>query len=102
MWRVVQQTAHRQWSWIVMDAQARQVMAFQVGDRSRDRATALWAQMPPVYREHATFHTAPYDAYTGGIPAERHQAITITDELAFAFGSSQTVHERTVSGCRVC
>jgi hypothetical protein len=29
-----------------------------------------------VYRDQATFHTDQYDAYQGGIPAERPQAIT--------------------------
>jgi insertion element IS1 protein InsB len=51
-------------------------MAFHVGDRSRDSAKSLWAKIPLVYREQATFHTDQYDAYTGVIPAERHQAIT--------------------------
>jgi insertion element IS1 protein InsB len=59
-----------------MDAQTRQVIAFHVGDRSRDSAKALWAKIPLVYREQAMFHTDQYDAYTGVIPAERHKAIT--------------------------
>jgi insertion element IS1 protein InsB len=29
-----------------------------------------------LYREQATFHTDQYDAYTGVIPAERHNGIT--------------------------
>src|SRR5713101_5639430 len=59
-----------------MDAITRQIIAFHVGDRSRDSAKALWANVPLVYREQATFHTDQYDAYTGVIPAERHRAIT--------------------------
>jgi insertion element IS1 protein InsB len=51
-------------------------MAFDVGDRSRNSAKALWAKIPSVYREQATFHTDHYDAYTGVIPVERHKAIT--------------------------
>jgi len=76
MWSFVKQKANRQWIWIAMDAQTRQVIAFHVGDRSRDSANALWAKIPLVYREQATFHTDQYDAYTGVIPAERHKAIT--------------------------
>jgi insertion element IS1 protein InsB len=59
-----------------MDAKTRQIIAFHVGDRSRDSAKALWANILVVYREQATFHTDQYDAYQGVIPAERHQAIT--------------------------
>jgi hypothetical protein len=45
-------------------------------DRSRDSAKALWANIPVIYRERATFHTDQYDAYQGVTPAERHKAIT--------------------------
>jgi insertion element IS1 protein InsB len=75
-WSFVQKKANKQWSWIAMEARTRQVIAFHVGDRSRDSAKQLWAKIPWVYREQATFHTDQYDAYTGVIPAERHQAIT--------------------------
>jgi insertion element IS1 protein InsB len=76
MWSFVQKKANKQWIWIAMDAKTRQIIAFHVGDRSRDSAKQLWAKIPLVYREQATFHTDQYDAYTGVIPAERHRAIT--------------------------
>src|SRR6266851_4448827 len=59
-----------------MDVKTRQIIAFHVGDRSRESAKELWAKIPLVYREQTTFHTDQYDAYTGVIPAERHKAIT--------------------------
>jgi insertion element IS1 protein InsB len=46
-----------------LDPTTRQVIAFHVGDRSRDSAKQLWANIPEVYREQATFHTDQYDAY---------------------------------------
>jgi insertion element IS1 protein InsB len=76
MWSFVKTKANKQWIWIAMDAKTRQIIAFHVGDRSRDSAKALWASIPVVYREQATFHTDQYDAYQGVIPAERHKAIT--------------------------
>ena len=76
MWSFVKKKANKQWLWIAMDATTRQILAFHVGDRSRDSARALWANIPVVYREQATFHTDQYDAYQGVIPAERHKAIT--------------------------
>ena len=76
MWSFVQKKANRQWIWIAMDATTRQIIAFHVGDRSRDSAKELWAKIPVVYREQATFHTDQYEAYTGVIPVERHRAIT--------------------------
>jgi insertion element IS1 protein InsB len=76
MWSFVQKKANKQWLWIAMDANTRQVMAFHVGDRSRDSARQLWAKIPLGYREQAKFHPDQYDAYSGVIPAEQHKAIT--------------------------
>ena len=72
----VKKKAHKQWIWIAMDAITRQIIAFYVGDRSRESAKALWAKIPLVYQEQATFHTDQYVAYTSVIPVERHKAIT--------------------------
>jgi insertion element IS1 protein InsB len=58
-----------------MDATTRQIMAFHVGDRSRNSGTALWANIPLVYREHATFPTDQYAVYQGVIPAAQQRAI---------------------------
>jgi IS1 family transposase len=76
MWSFVKQKTNRQWIWTAMDQQTRQVIAFHVGDRRRESAKQLWANLPEVYREQARFHTDQYDAYIGVIPAERHKAVT--------------------------
>ena len=76
MWSVVQKKANKQWLWLAMDATTRQIIAFHVGDRSRESAKALWAAISKVYQKHATFHTDQYEVYKGVIPAERHIAIT--------------------------
>ena len=89
MWSFVQKKANKQWIWLAMDATTRQIIAFHVGERSRESAKALWAAIPEVYQDHATFHTDQYDVYqehaifhtdqyevySGVIPAERHKAI---------------------------
>jgi len=76
MWSVVQTKANKPWIWIAMDAPTRQVIAFHVGDRSRDSAKELWAKIPLLYRGQATLYTDQYDAYTGVIPPDRHKVIT--------------------------
>jgi insertion element IS1 protein InsB len=78
MWSFVQKKANKQWIWIAMDAKTRQIIAFHVGDRSGEGGKALWANIPLVYREQATFHTDQYNVYKGVIPAEQHRAITKT------------------------
>jgi insertion element IS1 protein InsB len=76
MWSFVQKKADKQRIWIAMDATTRQIVAFHVGDSSRNSATELWAKIPSVYRDQAMFHTDHYEAYTGVIPAQQHRAIT--------------------------
>lgn len=75
-WSFVGKKANKQWLWLAMEAQTRQVIAFQVGDRSRRSAKKLWKKIPSVYREHATFYTDSYSPYRGVIPEAQHRAIT--------------------------
>ena len=63
MWSFVEKKVHKQWIWITMDAKTRQIIAFHVGDRSRESANALWANIPEVYQQHAMFYTDQYDVY---------------------------------------
>ena len=76
MLSIVKKKANKPWIWIAVDAKTCQIIAFHVGDHSRDSAKALWVNIPLGYREQATFHTDQYDGYTGVIPAERHKAMT--------------------------
>ncbi len=76
LWSFVGKKANKQWLWIAMDAKTRQVIAFHVGDRSRETAKELWAKIPLGYREQARFHTDQYEAYQGVIPPAQHKAIT--------------------------
>jgi insertion element IS1 protein InsB len=76
MWSFVQKKANKHWIWLAMDATTRQIIAFHVGNRSRESAKALWSEIPEAYQEHAISHTDQYEVYRGVIPAERHKAIT--------------------------
>ena len=76
LWSFVGKQANRQWVWIAMDAATRQVIAFHVGERSSQSATALWEKIPAVYQEQAIFYTDQYAVYTGVIPSARHRAIS--------------------------
>ena len=53
----VKQRANKQWVWIAMDKQTRQIIAFHIGDRSRDSAKQWWANLPGADRTQATFYT---------------------------------------------
>jgi insertion element IS1 protein InsB len=76
LWSFVQKKANPYWVWIAMDKQTRQILAFHVGDRSRESAKQLWANIPAVYREQAIFYTDQYAAYAGVIPTAQHKPLT--------------------------
>ena len=76
MSRFIQKKANKQWIWMAMDAQSRQVIAFHIGDRSRQSAKKLWAKIPPAYCQQATFYTDQYVVYVGVIPPAQHRAIS--------------------------
>ena len=75
-WSFVGKKANRRWTWLALDATTRQVIAFHVGDRSRQSAKQLWQNIPEVYPHHATFHTDLYAVYPGVIPPAQHRAIS--------------------------
>jgi insertion element IS1 protein InsB len=76
LWSFVGKKANRQWVWIAMDADTRQILAFHVGDRSRQSAAALWGKIPREYQEQARFYTDCYEVYKGVIPSAQHRTIT--------------------------
>jgi insertion element IS1 protein InsB len=46
LWSFVQKKTNPRWVWLAMDKQTRQILAFHIGDRSRDSAKQLWAKIP--------------------------------------------------------
>ena len=72
LWSFVYCKKNKQWVWLAFDRDSRQVIAFYVGDRSRQSARHIWARIPLVYRQQATFSTDAWQAYQGVIPAAQH------------------------------
>ena len=73
MWSFVARRQNKQWVWIAIDVETRQVIAFYVGDRSRKSARKLWDRIPLVYHQQANFDTDDWEAYKGVIPTSQHR-----------------------------
>jgi len=73
--------ANKQWLWLAIDANTSEAIAYYVGDRSKDSATAFWNTLPSVYQSNATFFTDGYAAYKGVIPEDRHRIVTKASRL---------------------
>jgi insertion element IS1 protein InsB len=75
LWSFVDHKGNKQWVWLALDANTREVVGCHIGDRSRESARALWQSLPGVYRQCATVYTDFWEAYETVIPARRHRAV---------------------------
>ena len=62
LWSFVDHKREKQWVWLAMDAQTREIVGVHIGDRSASSAQALWQSMPP-YRQCALPCTDFWSAY---------------------------------------
>ena len=75
LWSFVDDKGNKQWVWLAIDADTREVIGCHIGDRSRASARSLWQSIPAVYRQCATVYTDYWEAYETVIPANRHRAV---------------------------
>jgi IS1 family transposase/transposase-like protein len=75
MWSFVGNKKNKQWIWLAIDRDTREIIGVYVGDRSRDGAQSLWNSLPPVYRQCAVCYTDFWAAYETIIPSKRHRAV---------------------------
>ena len=75
LWSFVDDKGNKQWVWLAIDADTREVIGCHIGDRSRESARSLWQSIPAVYRQCATVYTDYWEAYETVIPAKRHCAV---------------------------
>lgn len=62
LWSFVASKANKQWVWLAMDRDTREIIACHVGSRNDEGAIALWHNLPDCYLE-ATTYTDYWDAY---------------------------------------
>ena len=75
LWSFVGNKDTKQWVWLAIDRQSREIVGACVGDRSRNSAQGLWDSLPPVYRQCAVSYTDFWEAYEVVFPACRHRAV---------------------------
>ena len=75
LWSFVDDKGNKQWVWLAIDADTREIIGCHVGDRSRASARQLWQSLPAVYRQCAKVYTDYWEAYETVIPSKRHFAV---------------------------
>lgn len=75
MWSFVGNKSNKQWIWLALDRDSREIVGVYVGDRSRMGARKLWHSLAPIYRQCAVCYSDFWSAYEQVIPAKRHRAV---------------------------
>jgi insertion element IS1 protein InsB len=75
LWSFVDSKGNKQWIWLALDVETRQIVGCSIGDRSGDSARALWESMPSVYRQCAVIYSDYWEAYSTALPSHRHHAV---------------------------
>lgn len=73
MWSFVGNKANKQWIWMAMNTNNRQIIALHVGDRGIEDAWKLWSNIPLAFQQQATFFTDFWKAYNI-LDEEHHHA----------------------------
>ena len=76
LWSFVDHKGNKQWVWLALDAETREIIGLHVGDRSAQSAEALWNSLPALYRQCAVFYTDDWQAYQGVLPRTRHRVVS--------------------------
>jgi insertion element IS1 protein InsB len=74
LWSFVFKKVNQIWVWIALCRKTRQVVAYALGDRSKQTCQRLWEAIPPAYRKGYCF-TDLWGAYSAVIPDEQHTAV---------------------------
>jgi insertion element IS1 protein InsB len=94
LWSFVLKKVNQVWVWIALCRKTRQVVAYALGDRSKQTCQRLWEAIPSAYREGHCF-TDFWAAYQAVIPDEQHTAVgKETGETAHVERWNHTLRQR--------
>ena len=66
---------NKQWIWLAIDMDSREIAGIFVGSRNRSGAEGLWKSLPPVYRQCAVRYTDFRASYEEVFPKKRHRPV---------------------------
>ena len=75
LWSFVGNKGNKQWVWLALDTNTREIVGVYIGARDEAAARKLWESLPPVYRQCAIAYTDFWAAYGAVLPSKRHRAV---------------------------
>ena len=71
MWSFVGKKCNKQWIWLAIDQNSKEIVGVYVGNRDRNGAKGLWKSLPSDYRTCAVCYTDFWSAYREIFPKTR-------------------------------
>jgi insertion element IS1 protein InsB len=75
LWSFVDHKGNKQWVWLALDADTREIVGVYIGARDEAAAQKLWESLPSVYRQCAVAYTDFGVAYGTVLPSKRHRPV---------------------------
>jgi IS1 family transposase len=75
MWSFVGNKDQKQWVWLALDRDTREIVGGAIGARDETTARQLWESLPAVYRQCAVCYSDFWDAYVCVLSAKRHRPV---------------------------
>ena len=75
LWSFVGNSDQKQWVWLAIDRDTREIVGVHIGDRSAKAAQAPWEPLPKDYQQYAISYTDFWEACQSVFPEARHRAV---------------------------
>ena len=75
MWSFVGGKNNKQWLWLAIDTETKEIVAFSLGERGGKGANQLWNSLPGIYRQCAICYTDFRSAYDMVFPDCRQLSV---------------------------
>ncbi len=75
LWSFVDHKGNKQWVWLALDADTREIVGVYIGAGDEAAARERWNSLPPVYRQCAIAYTDFWAAAGAVLPSKRHRAV---------------------------
>jgi insertion element IS1 protein InsB len=86
---------NKQWVWLALDADTREIVGVYIGARDEAAARELWKSLPVVYRQCAIACTDFWAAYSPVLASKRHRAVgKETGKISYIERFNNTLRQR--------
>lgn len=94
LWSFVNHKGNKQWVWLALNTETREIVEVAIGDRNERTAQKLWNSLPLVYRQCAVAYTDFWTAYEAVFPKKRHRTVGKERKTSYIERFNNTLRQR--------